>query len=195
MGVLGLIAAAGASTRMGEPKALLAWDEGTSFAAHLVDVFREAGLDPVVVTVPEPPHLASVEAALSSTGAVLLRNAEPALGLSGSVQTALARFPDVDGLVLTPVDAPFADVALVRELAGHAAEGALAAVPVVDGTWAHPVAFGRASFRALEKAAHARGPRTVLEALGDRLIEVACDDARLVADLNTPEDYRRLFAG
>jgi CTP:molybdopterin cytidylyltransferase MocA len=71
MKTAGLITAAGLSSRMGSPKPLLPVD-GKTFILHILDTFRAAGADPVVVITGH--EAARLEAALAGTGAVLLRN-------------------------------------------------------------------------------------------------------------------------
>lgn len=189
----GLIAAAGRSSRMGRAKALLALD-GETFVGRLADALALAGLSPVVVTLPEPPGDEPVRAALEGRSVIATRNAFPGEGLSGSVRTALDVAGDVDGLVLTPVDAPFASAELVRALLeALVARSALAVVPVVDGTRGHPVAFARGAFAALRAASERGGPRGVLADLGDDVVEVPWRDARITRNVNTPRDLEDLL--
>jgi molybdenum cofactor cytidylyltransferase len=193
MSISGLIAAAGRSARMGRPKALLPFED-TTFLGQLVQVFKDAGLDDIWVTLPEGPDQTAVREAAVAAGARALPNGWPDLQLGGSVRTVVKGLAgDVDGLLLTPVDVPFASVDLVRALKEELGYGATAIVPIVDGQQAHPVGFGRRTFVALDRAADARGPRTVLDALGDDVMEHPADDPRLLANLNTPADYEALF--
>jgi molybdenum cofactor cytidylyltransferase len=199
--VCGLVAAAGASGRMGEPKALLRLPDDRCVVVALAQTFRDAGLRPVVVTTPDGGAGAQVTAALYEAGLPVLTapNPEPALGLSGSVRRALFIDPDADGLLLTPVDAPFATEAVVRALVAAlrpgSPQGPWAAVPWVTGPDGsplpgHPVAFTRDAFAALHGAGTNGGPRAVLEALDARglLARIQSDDPALLLDLNTPAD-------
>ena len=199
MRVMGLVAAAGASRRMGSPKALLPWDfdddgghVGDRFVTHLVAAMLGGGVDTVTVTVPDDDDTASAIADLVGDHAVCVRNPLPAQGLTGSIIAALdAGGHDVDVLVLCPVDVPFATPALVRALIATVINGAEAAVVAVDGVRGHPVAFGRGVFEALRHAGDAGGPRQVLAML-TRVVEVAAADRRLVVDVNTMADLDRV---
>ena len=199
MRVMGLVAAAGASRRMGSPKALLPWDfdddgghVGDRFVTHLVAAMLGGGVDTVTVTVPDDDDTASAIADLVGDHAVCVRNPLPAQGLTGSIIAALdAGGHDVDVLVLCPVDVPFATPALVRALIATVINGAEAAVVAVDGVRGHPVAFGRGVFEALRRAGDAGGPRQVLAML-TRVVEVAAADRRLVVDVNTMADLDRV---
>src|SRR5258708_12716898 len=70
------ILAAGASSRMGTPKALLEHDDGRTFLEAACAALREAGLGPVHVVVAEP-HRAAVESAARACGAIPLVNPAP----------------------------------------------------------------------------------------------------------------------
>ena len=190
--VAGLVAAAGRSSRMGEAKALLRID-GAPFVTRLVDAFLAAGLAPVVVTLPDGTDATAVREALAGRAVTAVPNAYPDEGLSGSVRTALEHIQDVAALVLSPVDAPFASVELVRALVDALfAEQGAAAVPVVEGTRGHPVAFARGAFELLWTADAHGGPRGVLDELAPRVVEVSWNDARVTVNVNTPSDLERV---
>ncbi len=196
MKLLGLVAAAGKSERMGRPKALLPLDDEL-FVTRLARVLLGASASPVVVTVPEPPDDIPVRNALTDIDVVVTRNLAPADGLAGSIATALADSlhvsSDVDALVLCPVDMPFVTRALVHELVAAVSEGALAAVPVVDGARGHPLVVARALFGELADCAQGGGARAVLDRHEGELALLPWADARVVCNINTPADYERVM--
>lgn len=193
MRVCGLVAAAGTSSRMGLPKALLPFSTDVFFVTRVAEVFVAAGLEPVVVTVPDHDNEARrIARQLEHLPVVTTRNERPASALTGSVTTALLRAPDADALVVAPVDCPFLDVTLVQTLLVALRLG-VAAVPNVDGERGHPVVFARPAFELLWSAGDRGGPRAVLSALGPDVIDVPWSDPRVCEDVDTPEDYERLF--
>lgn len=194
MKAIGLVAAAGRSLRMGSTKALLLV-EGEPFAARLARVFVDAGLAPVVVTLPtDEREAARVRAVLPST-VVARENAHDALGFFGSVSTVIED-DDVDGiLVVTPVDAPFATVELVRALVTSLNDAHDAAVPVVDGVRGHPIAVRVSALRAHSAVGRTHGLAGVLALADVRVREVAWRDPRVCTSVNTPDEYARLLAG
>jgi molybdenum cofactor cytidylyltransferase len=209
--VLAVVAAAGASRRMGRAKALVPFgDGGPPLVVHVVRALVDAGVARVVVTVPDDPADAvaihdAVVAALPPVDVRRLsfaRNAAPALGLSGSVRAALAVVDDdTSHLIVTPVDAPFFDGALVRALLDRANDGANeCAVDVVvpvddDGARGHPVVFARACFPALFRSGERGGPVVVVDdaEVRGRLAKVSSTDARVSNDVDTPDDWERAF--
>lgn len=177
---------------MGACKALLPFSGATSFVERIAHVFLSAGLDPVVVTVPPGDDGARIEQALAHLPVLCALNEIPEDGLSGSVVTALRHAAEPDALVLTPVDCPFLDVELVRSLVQLSARAA-AVAPEVDGLRGHPVAFSRATYELLLTCASRGGPRAVLDALGKDVALMPWLERHVLEDVDTPEDYLRLF--
>ncbi|MFZ9888338.1 MAG: nucleotidyltransferase family protein [Myxococcota bacterium] len=190
MKIAALVAAAGASRRMGSPKALLELD-GEPIVAGLLRALIDAACFPIVVTVPAPPADVAVRQAVAGFACQAVANAHPALGLSGSVLTALELMTSLpDALLLCPVDMPFVTAELVHALRDGllARPGALAAVPVVRGQRGHPCLFGAPALHPLARC-HLlpEGPRSLLEAGAD-VVEVAWDDGRVLSNWNEPKD-------
>jgi CTP:molybdopterin cytidylyltransferase MocA len=192
-----IILAAGESTRMGRPKALLSDLAGRPFVARVVRTFAEASIRDVIV-VTGSQHVAIVEA-IAADGPpvtpVFVVNTEPWLGQLASLQRGLdaAAALDVDGVLVTPVDIPMARPATVRELIRVWEQTRAPIVrPAVGDRHGHPVLFDRAVFDALRCAPLALGARAVVHAWGDRLVNVAVDDEGCLIDIDTPADYDRI---
>ncbi len=203
MSVAGLVAAAGRSSRMGKCKALLHDEHGVPFVVRCVRALLQGGVSPVVVALPEGDDGVRVASLVAALHVVTVQNTRPALGLSGSIAAALDVLgaTAIDGLVVWPVDTPFADASLVRQLVAAIAQGevgAAAAVPVVVDAdrgprRGHPVAFAPECFGALAAHADDGGPRRVLDELGSLAIDVEANDPRVADDVDTPDDYARLI--
>lgn len=190
--VAGVIPAAGASTRMGTPKALLD-ARGRPFVTAAVASLAGGGCDPVVVVV-GPGHHEEARVA-AEAGARVLVNHDPGEGPITSVRVALSALPaTLDAIALLPVDHPNVRAPTVSALIGALGDsGAPLALPVFQGRRGHPALFARALFPALLDPALPGGARTVVHAhLGEAaLVEV--DDAGTVTDVDTPEGYRATF--
>src|SRR5438093_840978 len=88
-----LVLAAGRSSRMGSPKALLALD-GRSFLAWIAATLAAGGVrDVVVVTAPDGAAIAAEGARL---GARIVINPDPARGMLSSVTTGLVALGEAD---------------------------------------------------------------------------------------------------
>jgi molybdenum cofactor cytidylyltransferase len=191
--VAGIVLAAGASSRMGRPKALLPHPRtGESFLTYLVNVFRTGGVDEVIVV--GRPGDAAVRAGAEAAGARFIHNLDPARGQLSSLLAALDRVEGlgVQGVLVTPVDLPGITSAVVAGII--AARGSAAIVrPVYGGRAGHPVYFSRDVFSELRDADPAVGARGVVRAAPSRVLDVPWDDAGILMDVDTPEDYERLL--
>ncbi|WP_144903397.1 nucleotidyltransferase family protein [Halobellus captivus] len=185
------ITAAGKSTRMGGfPKPLLTFD-GRRFVERLVETYSEAGIEPVVVLGYEA---AEVRARADLSGATVRENPAYESGMLSSVQVVVeyADERDADGVFLNPVDCPVTPSAVVETLAAAAADGGDVIVPTVDGGSGHPPLFTASTFDALESAPEDRGARAVVRADDTDTREIAVDDERIFADVDTPAEYWEL---
>ena len=130
--VIAVVLAAGGSTRMGAPKALLRWDDTTLIARHVAG-FRSAGMDVRVAT---GGHADEVESATRLAGALPCPNPRWAsTGPFESLRCCLANLPVDTRLLVTPVDVPPAPSSVIRMLLRQAGP----AVPQSEGQDVHPV--------------------------------------------------------
>ena len=100
--------------------------------------------------------------------------------------------PGVDGVLVTLVDVPLIGAAAVRTLLERAAVSAAPVVRAVhQGRHGHPVIFKRHLFDALRRADPAAGAKAVVRAV--QVEDVETGDPGVVEDVDTPEEYARLF--
>jgi CTP:molybdopterin cytidylyltransferase MocA len=182
--IAAVVLAAGASSRMGSPKAHLLASGAASFLDAILATLGDAGIEVVrIVTAPE---------VAVADGAVV--NPDPSRGMLSSVQCGLGALPPgVDAVLLWPVDHPLVKAATVTSLIeAFRGGGHPVVVPVFEGGRGHPVLFAAALVPELLSADPAVGARAVVHAHADRL-ELAVPDPGVGADVDTPEDYRRIF--
>jgi CTP:molybdopterin cytidylyltransferase MocA len=190
--VAGIVLAAGASSRMGRPKALLPHPAtGEPFLSYLVNVFRTGGADEVIVV--GRPADAVVRAGAEAAGARFVLNPVPERGQLSSLVAGigLAERLDVRGVLASPVDLPGITPAVVARVIAAAGSAAIVR-PTYGGRSGHPVYFSRAVFAELRAADPAVGARAVVRAAPSRVLDVPWDDAGILVDVDTPEDYERL---
>ncbi len=187
-----LILAAGASSRMGRPKALL--DIGGRAALDCVlDTAAAARLGKAVVVLGSDAE--AVERGSGAGRATVVRNADWAKGMTTSVQAALKALPrEAEGFLVWPVDLPFVRAETVAELAMRfwilRQNRRLPIVLPKAGRRGHPVLFDRAYAGELAALKPDQPPRAVVERHPEQVEEIPAGE-ETVRDLDTPEDYAR----
>lgn len=191
--IAGIILAAGASSRMGTPKALLDY-RGETFVGRLTRVLGACS-QPVIVVLGY--HADAIRQQVPATAKIAI-NPDPSRGQLSSLQTGLAAIPaEADGFAFIPVDSPAVAedtvVALVRAFEQRRPE-TLFVIPRQSGKRGHPVLAARSiarEFLALPPTAEARD---VVHAHVDHTEYVDVDDAGIFTDVDDPEAYRQLKA-
>jgi molybdenum cofactor cytidylyltransferase len=87
MSIAGVVLAAGASTRLGAPKQLIADDHGETLAHRAVRQLMEAGCEPIFVVI--GATRSEVIAAISDLPAVIVVNHEWEEGIASSIRSAV----------------------------------------------------------------------------------------------------------
>lgn len=193
MNIAGLILAAGTSTRMGRPKALLEF-QGETFLDRLIGIFA-GHCDPVIVVLGHQPEL--IRAGLRRAGqATFVHNADYLQGQFSSLQCGLRAVPPhTQGVLFTPVDYPGIQPSTVERLVGQALArpAALLVIPRYQGRRGHPVCCARAlvpEFLALPADSQAR---EVIHRHLEHTCYVEVEDPGILKDVDDPEAYQKLI--
>jgi len=196
---VGLVLAAGRSSRMGEPKALLELG-GRTFLQACVETLWDGGCSSVTAVIASP----DAAFAARSAGASIAQG-QPDGEQIDSLRSGLEELgDDVAAAVVLPVDHPRVRPATVATLlaawreelesVGAAGRGAVeAAVPIVrpvhDGRPGHPTLFPHRVWPRLQDTRLSDGARSVVES--EQLVDVPVDDPGILVDIDTPADLER----
>lgn len=184
-----VILAAGSSSRMGMPKALLDAGADTTFLDRLAGIFLDCGCAVYAVLGADAERIAA--SVRRSSEIVFILNPDPARGQISSLQCGLrVAARGVKGVFFTPVDAPAVQRETVRVLM-DAIDDSDYVIPAFNGKHGHPVLL-RAScagaFMALPEGATARDVLLARRS-STRVVEVP--DSAILDDIDDPAAYEK----
>jgi molybdenum cofactor cytidylyltransferase len=193
--IAAVVAAAGRSTRMGQPKQILPWGHSTVLATTVTNLMA-AGAAPVICVV---GHMAdAIQATLDGTGARVLRNQDYLAGeMLSSYRAGVAVLSQDDmayaGTLLALGDQPHISVAVLAQVVDRARQTPDALViPSHKMRRGHPFYLPRRLWPELLALGEDESLRTLLrrhEAL-IRYVDVETD--AILRDIDTPADYADL---
>lgn len=192
-----VILSGGASSRMGSPKALLAY-QGRPFLEHLLEVtvHPKIGVRRVVLGAHAEPIAKNI--VLAANEVVINDNWEK--GQLSSIQAAIRSLPDfkgsadhgTDGLLLCLIDHPLISSDLVNELIEQFyVKRDKIVLPVYETRRGHPVIFPATLYNELLHAPVDQGARAVVWAHAAEVLEVPTNEEGCVLNLNDPETLLR----
>ena len=189
--IAAIILAAGYSTRMGRPKALLDW-HGHTFLSTIHAGLHSTHIAPiVVVTGADSDAIKSAHAGLDVTW---VRNPDPSQGMLSSFRCGLHALCERSvlpmGVMLGLVDHPSVVQSTYAELVRHVAPDTIV-VPEHGGRRGHPVIFGNQFVDELLEGDCPEGARSVVHAHSEAVQIVPVDDPGVLLDIDTPEEYDR----
>lgn len=186
-----LLLAAGASTRMGQPKQLLAY-RGRTLLRHAAETAVATGCSPLVLVT------GAVHEALASEVAGLpfqvVHNSDWATGMASSIRTGLAAAEAARpaAVLIMLADQPLVTPALLRQLvkAQHDTNAPVVAT-AYGSTLGVPAVFAADVLPQLRQLRGAQGAGGFIVGLGPAAGRVAF--AAGAIDVDTPEEYARLL--
>jgi CTP:molybdopterin cytidylyltransferase MocA len=190
--VSGVVLAAGLSRRMGRPKPYLPYG-GDTLLGRALRVAERSRLGELVLVV--GPHTADAFDAVRHPGVRVALNPRPEDGQSGSLRLGLGEVsPGSDAALILMSDQPELTPRLLdRLIEEYEREPAGALVPTYAGVRGSPVVLGRAIWPLIEGLSGDTGARALLARRPELVRTVEVGALGDPADIDTPEQYRRLL--
>ncbi len=199
--IVHVLLAAGASRRMGRPKGLLAFGEGTLIEHRLAASLASRVDETLVVLGHDADRLAPIVERFANEHASASRircvtNPRPDDGQTTSTQCAVRALPDdAVAFVNSPLDYPgvtAADIDHVIDAWRSHSAGNRPSIATArhDGRRGRPTLFARACFAELLALAPDASVRALLERDPARVLDVDSPNPYILDDMDTPDDYR-----
>ena len=188
MTIVGVIVAAGESTRMGRPKQLLTIGD-RPLLQWVVDAAEASALERVVVVT---GHAADeVRASVKLGRAIWAHNPQPQRGTMSSLRAGVAAAGEAEGVMKLVCDQPEVTSETIDRLLSSWDPGAYQAslVAYADGD-GHPMLFSAAALRPVIEQDGDRLLWELLEQFPDGVRRVAVERSRPI-DINTSDDLTR----
>jgi molybdenum cofactor cytidylyltransferase len=186
----GVVLAAGRSSRMEQPKPLLAVGSDT-FLQRAVQILRAANCHRIYVVVNAGAEWSSGLAADPDVEVVV--NQQPDSEQVDSLRLVLERLPEsTRGILILPVDLPLVSPESARAVTDAFMQdpGPLY-LPFHNTVAGHPVLLGRELFHEVLSSTLKEGMRSLIMKHSSDLREVRVVDPGILIDIDTPDDYWR----
>jgi CTP:molybdopterin cytidylyltransferase MocA len=185
--VAGILLAAGAGSRLGQPKAQVRL-AGQSLASRGAGMLRAGGAEPVIVV--------TGAVAVDLAGVSTVHNPRWQTGMGSSFAAGLAAVPARCGAaVVALADQPLVGPAAVQRLIAAFAGGASVAVACYAGQPRNPVLIAREHWpEAIRLAVGDVGARPFLRAHPELVRRVECGDTGRPDDIDTAADLEQVAA-
>lgn len=187
------ILAAGESSRMGQPKALLPY-QGVTFVEHLMEATRHPRIGARKIIL--GAGAAEIRSKLQMDSESILLNEDWRRGPLTSIQSAIRYFAALgtDGLLVCPVDHPLISQYLISLLI-EKFDGCKKSIiiPTYEGRRGHPVIFRANLYQELLDASVEVGARQVVWAHAEDVAHVPTEEEGVILNLNKPDTMRQAF--
>lgn len=188
--IAGILLAAGNSTRMGSPKALLDY-KGSTFIDTILNHLHQSGCDPVMSIL---GHSGDMICKCTDVNQYqCYSNPTPEKGMLSSLKIAIEKLPDqCEGFILALVDHPAVQASTYSELVRAASQNPdRIIIPKFFGSKGHPVFFGKRFFNDLMKTPEQEGARLVVHQQMQNVHYLDVEDEGILYDIDTQQELNK----
>lgn len=195
-GIAGIVLAAGASSRMGQPKMLLPYKQKT-IIHHVIETALRSNVDHVIVVInPQVDGLVQEASLLDERN--IIPNDQFQAGMSTSVKKGIHSLPEqTEAAVILLGDQPeISEQAINKVIDTYYAKNKPSIVRAAfwNNEKGHPILFKHTMFPSLLQVEGDSGGKAVIQMYSDEIVYAELDQ-RNIPDVDTFEDYERLVKG
>jgi molybdenum cofactor cytidylyltransferase len=188
-----LLLAAGSSSRMGQPKQLLPWEENTLIEHQIQTLLKTE--HPVNVVLGSNPNL--IIPVIEKFPVTIAINTDWESGMGSSISFGInkmiQKFQDASGVLITLLDQPMITSSYIKKmLAAFSPNSNQILVSHSSLGWTGvPVLFDRCYFAELAELQNEEGAKKIVKRHEENVIQL--DAGELQEDMDTPETYHHLL--
>ncbi|HTB24041.1 MAG TPA: nucleotidyltransferase family protein [Puia sp.] len=187
-----IILAAGNSSRMGEPKQLMMYNNKT-FLQHIIAESKNALLDPVICVTGYESDL--ISESISGMEVSIVYNEYWSEGMGSGISAGIKQLllSDVDSVILTVSDQPYVTSDLFGTmLKMKVRSGKRIVACSYAGTLGTPVLFSKEYFNQLKSLSGNQGAKNIVKLNLPDVCSVEFEKGEI--DIDTKEDYKNLIS-
>ena len=189
-----IILTAGNSSRFGQPKAFLSFDETHSFLRNIILEYFYAGILNVVIVANQHLRIQidkEIENLPKEMNVKIILNTHPERGRCSSIKLGVAILENSEFAFIQNIDNPFTTPGLIKKMMKNAESGKYV-VPAFNGVHGHPVLLSKSILNDISsRESIDTNLKDILSAY--RFNQVEVNDEQILANINTQEDYQNYF--
>ncbi|HSE31814.1 MAG TPA: nucleotidyltransferase family protein [Pyrinomonadaceae bacterium] len=190
--VAAILLAAGRSARMGAFKPLLPFGQ-TSVIEACIEYLKTGGVETIVLVLGH--NAETIRQHINDPSVLFAVNSDPASEMSESIRCGVEKLPAFAAATLVAlVDHPAVPPRVVETLIEEWKRGAELIIPTWQGRGGHPVLIDLRWRRELENLDGASGLKSLFQKEADRVTRVPVRSEYIARDMDTWDDYTRLYA-
>ncbi len=185
-----IILAAGGSTRMGQPKQLIKWQDKT-FLNHIIEKSDQTNLSPIIIVL--GAHSNKIKKTIAENSKInIVENRHWQEGLSTSVKLAIEKLPaDIDSVIIFLVDQPQVKIETINSLVKKSENStAEVIIPIKDNKKGNPILIKSSILNHIDQLRGDKGLKQIIDQFSKDYIN--CNDDSIFFDVDYLDDIKKL---
>ena len=183
--IVGILLAAGQSTRFGENKLLHPLTDGKTIVEHSVNNLLSACSNSIVVINNNTDPLKKI---LSETTIKFIENTNAEKGMGSSIARGVLATADADGWLIVLADMPFVQSKTIHLIMQNIKQSKCIIAPSFKQQRGHPVYFSKHFFKELVQLNEDFGARQIIKKYQDKITLIEIDDIGIFRDIDVLDD-------